>query len=121
MDMPSIDPKRWLVGEITWKANWYHHVASLFPDDDRCIRCSHTLEMLAAAVQALPDTHPLFGILEQIHYVDDEVHARWLSELCLEFSHIAWYSPESTQQAIKQLMEITDDSLWEWQRANRMH
>jgi hypothetical protein len=49
------------------------------------------------------------------------VRERWLDELCLEFSHIAWYSPESTQQAIKQLMEITDDSLGDWQQSNRLH
>lgn len=93
MDTPSIGPKLWLVGEIAWKAAWYRRVASLFPNDERCIRCSKTLSMLAAAVKALADTHPLFDMLEQIDHVDDEVHARWLSELCLEFSHIAWYSP----------------------------
>jgi hypothetical protein len=121
MDMPSIDPKRWLVGELTGKAVWYRRVASLFPNDERSMRCSNTLQMLAAAVKALPDTHPLFDLLEQIDHVGDEVHARWLSELCLEFSHIAWFSPSSTQQAIKQLMEITDDSLCEWRRAKSLH
>jgi hypothetical protein len=121
MDALSINPKHWLVGEITGKAAWYRHMASLFPDDQHCSHCSHTLKRLAAAVKALPDTHPLFTMLEQIHHVDDRIHARWMDELCLEFSHIAWHSPECTQRAIQQLVEITSDHLWEWRQANRLH
>jgi hypothetical protein len=113
VDMPSGDAKSWLVGEITWKAAWYRSVASIFPDDERCIRCSKTLGMLAAAVKALPHSHPLFRIIEQIDRAGDEIHARWLSELCLEFAHIAWFTPANTEQAINQLMQITYDSLLE--------
>jgi len=109
--MPSVDAKRWLVGEITWKAAWYRHVASLFPNDERCNRCSNTLTMLAAAVKSLPVSHPLFKIIDEVSYVDSDIHARWLSELCLEFAHIAWFSHNDTQQAVKRLMEITYDFL----------
>jgi hypothetical protein len=113
MDIPALDAKRWLVSEISWKAAWYRQVASLFSNDERSVRCANTLSMLAAAVKALPVTHPLFKLLDQISYVDSEIHARWLSELCLEFAHIAWSSPGSTQQAITRFMEITYDHLWE--------
>jgi hypothetical protein len=113
MDMPSTGTKSWLVGEITWKAAWYHQVASMFSDDERAIRCSKTLSMLAGAVKALPDSHPLFRLIEQIDRVDDEMYARWLSELCLEFAHIAWFAPKNTHEAIRQLMTITRESLWE--------
>lgn len=121
MDMPTIDPKRWLVDEITWKATWYRQVASLFPNDKHIIHCSQTLKKLAIAVKALPDTHPLLGMLEQIERIDSVARERWLDELCLEFSHVAWYPLAGTQQAIKQLMEITDENLWEWEQANGMH
>jgi hypothetical protein len=79
------------------------------------------LRKLAAAVSALPDTHPLFTVLEQINHVGDHFRARWLDELCLEFSHVAWHSPECTQRAIQQLVEIADDHLWEWKKASRLH
>ena len=118
MDMPSVGAKHGLIGEITWKAAWYRQIASLFPNDERCLRCSKSLNMLAAAVKALPDRHPLFKIIEQIDRVDDEVHARWLSELCLEVAHIAWFTPENSQQAIKQLMQVTYTSLWERPRTD---
>jgi len=121
MDMLSTDPKSWLVGEITGKATWYRRVASLFPNDRHVINCSHTLKRLAAAVTALPEAHPLFDMVAQIEHVDSVVRERWLDELCLEFSHIAWYSPGSTRQAIQQLMEITDDSLGDWQQGTRLH
>jgi hypothetical protein len=117
----AIDPKRWLIGEITGKAAWYRRMASVFPNDQYCSRCSHTLKRLALAVKALPDTHRLFTMLEQINHVDAYLHARWLDELCLEFSHTKWHSLECTRRAIRDLMEITDDYLWEWQKANRLH
>jgi hypothetical protein len=117
MDMPTTDPKRWLVGEIAWKAAWYGQVARLYSGDERCVQCAKTLNMLAATIRALPKSHPLFKIVEQINRVEPEAHARWLSELCLEFAHIAWFPPENTGAAIRQLMEITYDSLWE--HANR--
>lgn len=117
----AIDPKRWLIGEITGKATWYRRMVSMYPNDQHCSHCAHTLKRLALAVKALPDTHPLFTMLEQIKRVDDHLHVRWLDELCLEFSHTRWHSPECTQRAIRQLMEITDDYLWEWQQTNRLH
>jgi hypothetical protein len=117
----SLESKNRLVEEINGKAAWYRRVASADPDDRHCSHCSSTLRKLAAAVKALPDSHPLFARLERINDTDDRFHARWVDELCLEFSHVAWHSAESTQRAIKQLIEITDDQLWEWKRAHRLH
>lgn len=111
--------KSWLVDEINWKARWYRYVSTLFPDDRRSVDCSHTLRRLAAAVSALPNTHPLFIKLEQMHHANDHVRERWLAELCLEFSHIAWQSAASTQQAIEQLIEITGFCLAEWEHERR--
>ena len=116
MDMPSLDPKRWLVNQIAGQAERYRHVATAFPDNARSLQCSCTLERLAKAVQSLPDTHPLFNLPEQIDQLDTVVRECWLDELCLEFSDIAWHTPQGTQQAIKQLMDITGDSLRAWKQ-----
>lgn len=66
MDMPSLDPKCWLVNEISRQAEWYRQMASFILGDKRSAQCPRTLKRLASAVKALPETHPLFNLLEQI-------------------------------------------------------
>jgi len=117
----QVDHKLWLIQEIEGKASWCGHVATLFPNDRRSHTCSDTLNHLAAAVQALPDSHPLFNKLKQISQVDSVTRERWLDELRLEFSNIGWLSPASSQQAIRQLMGITDASLRECWKAQKLH
>lgn len=109
----SAHRKEWLVDEITGKACWCGYVATLFPNDQRSTHCCDTLQQLAAAVKALPDTHPLFRLMEQIDRLDGDVRLRWLDEMDLEFSHIGWLSDAAAQQAIQQLIKITEASLKE--------
>jgi hypothetical protein len=100
------------------KACWCSHVAELFPSDTRSVRCSDKLHAIAALVQALPDTHPLFARLEQIQRKDGIVRERWLDELQLEFSYLGYLFAEEPQRAIQRLIEVTDASLRECEQTN---
>jgi len=121
MNTPSVESKIWLVDEISGTASWCSHVARLFQNDTRCVRGLDTLNALSALIQALPDTHPLFNKLAQIQGVDSNTRERWLDEIRLEFSYIGFWSATSAQQAIRQLIELTDASLKEWRQTNRLH
>jgi phosphoglycolate phosphatase len=98
-------------------ASWCGHVATLFPNDTRNIRCSKTLYELATAVKDLPPTHVLFFKLAQIDRVDEGAYLRWLDELRLEMSYIGHLLAESVEVAIQRLIEITDASLTEWRQS----
>jgi hypothetical protein len=126
MDNPnhpgSLDKhKVWLVDEITGTANWCHHVAGLFPDDTRSLRCCDALKALADAIEALPVTHPLFGKLAQISSTDPLTHERWLDEVRLEFSSIGYLTNDSAPHAIEKLIAITDASLCDTRNAGKLH
>jgi hypothetical protein len=111
------EQKDWLVNEIRGTASWCGHVATLFPNDTRNIRCSKTLYELATAVKDLPPTHVLFFKLAQIDRVDEGAYLRWLDELRLEMSYIGHLLAESVEVAIQRLIEITDASLTEWRQS----
>jgi hypothetical protein len=113
--------KQWFLKEIRHTASWCRHVAKLFPDGRRNVRCCETLNALANAVVDLPVTHPLFVKLEQIGQVDGQVRERWLDEVHLEFSHIGFMHAENVEQAIQRLLEITESSLWEGRGAGGLH
>lgn len=111
----------WLVEEIRGTASWCGYVATLFANDSRSSRCCQTLYALAAAVAALPASHPLFERLADIAQVASAVRERWLDEVRLEFSNIGYLSAEGGQEAIGRLMAITEASLQEAHRNKRLH